>query len=145
MWLRPVYSWPDFSMQRRTIEYEAIRIPRNRQRPPVSFVALVSCPRNTRMSRRRSVGCFSRRSEPDWRYRRAYLDLIRTDPPRRRKNSQLAAAQRVAMKMGRRLRCSSATYQFKIRALLVPVRLGSPCWRPSFIATKHARMPGARH
>src|ERR1700745_1630753 len=28
-----------------------------------------------------------------------------------RKNSQLATAQRVALKMGRRLRCSSVTYQ----------------------------------
>jgi hypothetical protein len=30
-----------------------------------------------------------------------------------RKNSQLAAAHRVALKMGRRLRCSSVTYRFK--------------------------------
>jgi len=30
-----------------------------------------------------------------------------------RKNSQPAAAQRVAMKMGRRLRCSSFTYRFR--------------------------------
>jgi len=30
-----------------------------------------------------------------------------------RKNSQLALAQRVAMKMGRRLRCSSVTYRFR--------------------------------
>jgi hypothetical protein len=30
-----------------------------------------------------------------------------------RKNSQLAAARRVAMKMGRRLRCSSVTYRFR--------------------------------
>ena len=80
-----------------------------------SLSHLVSCPRNTCMFRRRSVGCFSRRSEPDWRYRRAYLDSIREDPPRRRKNSQLAAAPRG--KMGRRLRCSSVTYRFKIRAL----------------------------
>jgi hypothetical protein len=29
------------------------------------------------------------------------------------KNSQLAAAQWVALKMGRRLRCSSVTYQFR--------------------------------
>src|SRR5215469_5139606 len=29
-----------------------------------------------------------------------------------RKNSQLAAARRVALKMGRRLRCSSVTYRF---------------------------------
>jgi hypothetical protein len=34
-------------------------------------------------------------------------------PPRRKKNSQLAAARRVAMKMGRRPRCSSVTYQFR--------------------------------
>ena len=30
-----------------------------------------------------------------------------------RKNSQLAAARRVALKMGRRLRCSSVTYRFR--------------------------------
>jgi hypothetical protein len=30
-----------------------------------------------------------------------------------RKNSQLAPAQRVAMKMGRRLHCSSVTYRFR--------------------------------
>src|ERR1700739_3202214 len=30
-----------------------------------------------------------------------------------RKNSQLATAQRVALKMGRRRRCSSVTYQFR--------------------------------
>jgi hypothetical protein len=29
------------------------------------------------------------------------------------KNSQLAAARRVALKMGRRLRCSSVTYRFR--------------------------------
>jgi hypothetical protein len=109
------------------------------------FVVPVSCPRNTCMFRRRSVGCFSRRSEPDSRYRRAYLGLIRKDPPRRRQNSQLAAARRVAMKMGRRLRCSSVTYRFRIRALLVPVRLGPPCRRPILIATKHARISGTGH
>jgi|SRR6516164_5674826 len=30
-----------------------------------------------------------------------------------RKNSRLAAARRVALKMGRRLRCSSVTYRFR--------------------------------
>src|ERR1700740_855668 len=64
------------------------------------------------MFRRRSVGCFSRRSEPDWRLRRAYLESIRKERATR-KNSQLATAQRVAMKMGRRLRCSSVTYPFR--------------------------------
>ena len=44
--------------------------------------------------RRRSVGCFSRRSEPDWR-----------------------AARRVALKMGRLLRCSSVTYRSIRRAV----------------------------
>jgi hypothetical protein len=33
--------------------------------------------------------------------------FIRVDPPRRRKNSQLAAARRFALKIGRRPRCSS--------------------------------------
>ena len=40
-------------------------------------------------------------------------EFIRVDPPGRKKNSQLATAQRVAMKMGRRLRRSSVTYQFR--------------------------------
>jgi hypothetical protein len=31
----------------------------------------------------------------------------------RRKTAALAAAQRVALKMGRRLRCSSVTYRFR--------------------------------
>src|SRR6202007_668792 len=57
---------------------------------------LVSCPRNKHMFRRRSVGCFSRRE------RRAYLESIRKQRATR-KNSQLATAQRVAMKMGRPL------------------------------------------
>jgi hypothetical protein len=38
-------------------------------------------------------------------------EFIRVDPPRPKKNSQLATARRVAMKMGRRLRCLSVTYQ----------------------------------
>jgi hypothetical protein len=79
---------------------------------------------------RRSVGCFSRRE------RSAHICVIRVDPPRRRKNSQLASAQRVAMKMGRRLRCSSVTYQFRY-APLAPVRLGPPCRRTILIATKY--------
>jgi|SRR5271165_2301894 len=37
--------------------------------------------------------------------------FIRVDPPRRRKNSQPAAARRVALKMGRPPRCSSVTIQ----------------------------------
>src|SRR6516162_11850437 len=76
------------------------------------FSGLVSCPLNKHAFRRRSVGCFSRRSEPDGRWRRAYLKLIREERVTW-KNSQLAAAQRVAMKMGRRLPCSSVTYQFR--------------------------------
>src|ERR1700740_3182936 len=67
---------------------------------------LVSCPRNKHMFRRRSVGCFSRRE------RRAYLESIRKERATR-KNSQLNTAQRVAMKMGRRLRCSSVTYPLR--------------------------------
>src|ERR1700740_1609390 len=47
-----------------------------------------------------------------------------------RKNSQLGAARRVAMKMGRRLRCSSVTYRFRYAPLL------PPCRRPILIATK---------
>jgi hypothetical protein len=60
---------------------------------------------------RRSVGCFSRRSEPDWR-RSAHIFVIRVERATR-KNSPLAPAQGVAMKMGRRLRCSSVTYRFR--------------------------------
>src|SRR6516162_6660628 len=52
-----------------------------------------------------------------------------------RKNGQLAAARRVAMKMGRRLRCSSVTYRFRY-APSTPVPLASPCRRPILIATK---------
>jgi hypothetical protein len=44
---------------------------------------------------------------------------IRVDPLRRRKNGQPATAQWVAMKMGRRLRCSSVTYRFRY----------APSWR----------------
>src|SRR5271165_1501115 len=55
---------------------------------------------------RRSVGCFSRRE------RSAHIRIIRVERATR-KNSQLAPAQRVAMKMGRRLRCSSVTYRFR--------------------------------
>src|ERR1700740_2525310 len=66
----------------------------------------MSCPRNKHMFRRRSVGCFSRRE------RRAYLESIRKERATR-KNSQLNTAQRVAMKMGRRLRCSSVTYPLR--------------------------------
>jgi hypothetical protein len=46
------------------------------------------------------------------RAKRPYLDLIRVERATR-KNSQLAAAQRVALKMGRRLRCLSVTYRFR--------------------------------
>ena len=44
-----------------------------------------------------------------------------------RKNSQLAAAQRVAMKMGRRPRCSSVTYRLDMRPLTAsPARTALP-------------------
>src|SRR5215831_9000823 len=45
------------------------------------------------------------------------------------KNGQLAAAQRVAMKMGRRLRWSLVAYPFRYAPLL------APCRRPILIAT----------
>jgi hypothetical protein len=54
--------------------------------------------------RRRSVGCFSRRE------RSAAICLITVERATQ-KNSQLAAARRVALKMGRLLRCSSVTYR----------------------------------
>ena len=46
-----------------------------------------------------------------------------------RKNSQPAAARRVALKMGRRLRCSSFTYRFRY-APSTAGRLGPLCRRP---------------
>src|ERR1700730_997556 len=52
-----------------------------------------------------------------------------------RKNSQLAAGRRVALKMGRLLRCSSVTYRSRY-APLAPVRLGPPRRRPILNATK---------
>ena len=56
--------------------------------------------------RRRSVGCFSRRE------RSAHICVIRVERATR-KNSQLAPSRRVALKMGRRPRCSSVTYRFR--------------------------------
>jgi hypothetical protein len=78
--------------------------------------------------RRRSVGCFSRRE------RSAHICVIRVERAMR-KNSQLAAARRVALKMGRLLRCSSVTYRSRY-APLAPVRLGPPRRRPILNATK---------
>jgi hypothetical protein len=46
------------------------------------------------------------------RAKRPYLDSYGSKRATR-KNSQLAAARRVALKMGRRPRCSSVTYQFR--------------------------------
>ena len=51
------------------------------------------------------------------------------------KNSQPAAARRVALKMGRRQRCSPVTYRFRYAPSLPPVRLGPPCRRPILNAT----------
>jgi hypothetical protein len=42
----------------------------------------------------------------------AHIFVIRVERATR-ENSQLAPARRVAMKMGRRLRCSSVTYRFR--------------------------------
>src|ERR1700681_2140103 len=84
---------------------------------------------------RRSVGCFSRRE------RSAHIFVIRVERATR-KNSQLAPAQRVAMKMGRRPRCSSVTYRFRYAPLPPPVRLGPPCRRPILIATKYMLFRG---
>jgi hypothetical protein len=70
--------------------------------------------------RRRSVGCFSRRE------RSAHICVIRVERATR-KNSQLAAARRVALKMGRRLRCSSVTYRSDMRPLTAsPARTALP-------------------
>src|SRR5271157_3249507 len=46
--------------------------------------------------------------------KRPYLDPYGPSPAvAGRKNSQLTAARRVALKMGRRPRCSSVTYRFR--------------------------------
>ena len=47
----------------------------------------------------------------------AAIWIITVDPPQRRKNSQLAGARRVALKMSRLLRCSSVTYRSIRRAV----------------------------
>jgi hypothetical protein len=53
-------------------------------------IILVSCPRNKHVFRPAtagSVGCFSRRSEPDWQQRRAYLNrYARSEQPRKTAN-----------------------------------------------------------
>jgi hypothetical protein len=83
---------------------------------------------------RRSAGCFSRRSEPDWR-RSARIFVIRVERATRQ-NSPLAPAQRVAMKMGRRLRCSSVTYRFRYApSSASPARTALPA--AHLIATKY--------
>src|ERR1700740_865224 len=105
---------------------------------------LVSCPRNRHMFRRGSVGCFSRRSEPDWRLRRAYLESIRKERATR-KNSQLATAQRLAVKTGPAARWLVGNVPIDIRALFPPVRLGPPCRRPILIATEHMLISGTGH
>ena len=51
------------------------------------------------------------------------------------KNSQPAAARRVAFKMGRRRRCSSVTDRFRYAPSFPPVRLGPACRRPILNAT----------
>jgi hypothetical protein len=81
--------------------------------------------------RRRSVGWFSRRE------RSAAIWIITVERATR-KNSQLAAARRVALKMGRLLRCSSVTYRSIRRAVacswrgeiisdVLPARSASRC------------------
>src|SRR5271169_5283340 len=65
------------------------------------ILASVPSPKSLEL-RRRSVGCFSRRE------RSAAIWIITVERATQ-KNSQLAAARRVALKMGRLLRCSSVT------------------------------------
>src|SRR5271169_1367683 len=85
------------------------------------ILASVPSPKSLEL-RRRSVGCFSRRE------RSAAIWIITVEGATQ-KNSQLAAARRVALKMGRLLRCSSVTYRSRY-APLAPVRLGPPRRRP---------------
>src|ERR1700722_4155359 len=84
--------------------------------------------------RRRSIGCFSRRGPSRTGGRKAHIFVIRVERATR-KNSQLAAARRVALKMGRLLRCSSVTYRSRY-APSAPVRLGPPRRRPILNATQ---------
>src|SRR5208282_4590206 len=69
-------------------------------------------------------------------YQRAKDSRDRYDSP-----VSTSPAQRVAMKMGRRPRCSSVTYRFRY-APLTPVRLGPPCRRPILIATMYLLFRG---
>jgi len=99
----------------------------------------VSCPRNSMPFAAGQLAVFQGAE------RRAYLNrYVRSE--QRGKNSQLAAAHRVAMKMGRRLRCSSVTSR---PTLCCPGESNStrsiesgagcallaPCRRPILIAT----------
>ena len=85
---------------------------------------LVSCPRNKEVVCRRSVGCFSRRE------RSAHIFVIRVERATQ-KNSQLAPAQRVAMKMGRAAALLVGHVSIQICSLL------APCRRPILIATNY--------
>src|SRR6202043_307939 len=86
---------------------------------------------------RRSVGCFSRRE------RSAHIFVIRVERATR-KNSPLAPAQRVAMKMGRRLRCSSVTYRFRYApSSASPARTALPA--AHFDRNKIPRISGTGH
>jgi hypothetical protein len=67
--------------------------------------------------------------------KRLRVEWIITVERATQKNSQLAAARRVALKMGRLLRCWSVTYRFR-DAPLAPGRLGPPRRRPFLNATK---------
>jgi hypothetical protein len=74
-------------------------------RNPMGAYASVPSPKSLGF-RRRSVGCFSRRE----RSAHIWIDTVERAT---RKNSQPAAARRVALNMGRRQRCSSITYRFR--------------------------------
>jgi hypothetical protein len=86
---------------------------------------------------RRSVGCFSRHE------RSAHIRVIRVERATR-KNSQLAPAQRVAMKMGRRPHCSSVTYRFRYAPSSAnPARTALPA--AHFDRNKIPRISGTGH
>ena len=104
-----------------------VKLPRRTRLSSGRFPTSVPSPKSLEL-RRRSVGCFSR-------HERSAAIWIITVERATQKNSQLAAARRVALKMGRLLRCSSVTYRSRY-APLAPVRLGPPRRRPILNATK---------
>jgi hypothetical protein len=82
----------------------------------IKRICLVQTPRRIERAIRRAVACswqaIGRKRGEYTCPEQAHISVIRVKRATR-KNSQLAPARRVAMKMGRRPRCSSVTYGFR--------------------------------